>query len=119
MTLNKEFYVGFFRRRSEEPMFGTGTPETTVTVRAGEYVAPEETVEEDVDPEWEIEVAKVEAMSAEELFRDAAEDVVNGDQCAFDEDDYESAQMWFARAAAVGQLAMYKAFQEMQASKTE
>ena len=55
-------------------------------------------------------VAEIENMSANELYRAAAEDIVAGD----DPEIYsEEATCYYSRAAALGSLAAFKAVQEL------
>lgn len=98
--------------RREKPLFGDGASENSITVRDGEYTDPEQPESEESDEEdqqWEADVAELEGMTSTELFRDAAESVVEGD--GWYEGSAEALEH-YTRAGAVAQLAMVKAFQE-------
>src|SRR4051812_40070156 len=101
--------MGLFRR--EAPLFGTPSSESGITVQAGDYVENGKTEAEVTgeDQQWEADVAELEGMTASELFRDAAESIVDGDDW---EEGSPEALEHYTRASAVAQLAMVRVFQE-------
>lgn len=86
------------------PVESLGVAEPVATLE----VAADTLSEDDADARWEADVQEFVGMTADELFREAAESVVDGDDCELGSAD---AREHYARATAIGQLALVRVMQ--------